>query len=158
MQLEIQHPAFRAQRLAVETAGWLRGPQLLLNGAVIKKMQGRYTVTSDAGAETAIQLKYNYLDPIPKVKMGEEVIELASPFKWYEYAWMGGIPIVLLVSGGAIGGLCGGVAATACGRIFRNDYSPLAKYGLSALVMLGTVIAFIILATVFWLLVGVPHK
>jgi hypothetical protein len=157
MQLEVQHPEFKSQRLTVETAGTFRGPKLLLNGTVVKKQKGRYTVTADSGAETSIQLKYNYLDPIPKIKIGENVTELASPLTWYEHTWIA-LPIALIVTGGAIGGLCGGVAANVSGRIFRSDRSLLAKYGLSALAMLSAVIAFIVLVTVFRLLVGVQSK
>jgi hypothetical protein len=157
MQLEVQHSAFKQQRLAVETAGWFRGPRLLLNGNVIPKQKGCYTVKADSGAETTIRLKYNYLDPIPKVKTGEEIAELASPLKWYEYVWIG-IPIVLVFSGGAIGGLVGAMGAHASGRVFRSDRGSFAKYGLSALITLGALIAFVVLVTVFQLLVGDPHK
>lgn len=157
MQLEVHNPAFKAQRLTVEAAGVFHGPRLLLNGTVVKKQKGRYTVTTDSGVETTIQLKYIYLDPIPKIKIGEETFEIASSLKWYEYVWIG-IPIVLMFSGGAIGGLCGGVAAYASGRLFRSDRSSLAKYGLSALITMGAVVAFVVLGTVFQLLVGTTHN
>jgi len=157
MQLEVQHPEFKSQRLAVETAGTFRGPKLLLNGTIVKKQKGRYTVTADSGAETTIQLKYNYLDPIPKIKIGEEVVELASALKWYEYVWIG-IPIVLVFSGGAIGGLAGALGANASGRVFRSNRSSLAKYGLSALITLGALVAYVVLVTVFRPLIGAPHK
>jgi hypothetical protein len=157
MQIEVQHPSFKTQRLTVETASWFRGPRLLVNGAVVQKKKGRYTVTSDPGAEISIQLKYNYLDPIPKIKIGDEVVELASPLKWYEYVWIG-IPIVLVFSGGVIGGLVGAVAANASGNVFRSDRSGAAKYGLSALITFGAILAFVVLATVFQLLIGAPQK
>ena len=157
MQIEVQHPSFKTQRLTVETASWFRGPRLLVNGAVEQKKKGRYTVTSDSGAEISIQLKYNFLDPIPKIKIGDEIVELASPLKWYEYVWIG-IPIVLVFSGGAIGGLVGVVAAIASGKIFRGNNGSAAKYGLSALITLGSFIAFVVLATVFQLLVDALRK
>lgn len=102
-------------------------------------------------------MKYNYLDPIPKVKVGDETVELASPLKWYEYVWIG-IPIVLVFSGGAIGGLVGAMGATASGRVFRSGRGSFAKYGLSAAISLGAFVAFVILATMFQSLVGTPHK
>lgn len=156
MQLEVQHHAFKEQRLAVETAGWFRGPRLFLNGAVVPKQKRRYTVTADSGTAVTIQLKYNYLDPIPKVKIGEEMAELASPLKWYEYVWIG-IPIVLVFAGGAIGGLVGALSANASGRIFRSDRSSLAKYGLSGVITLGAFVVFLVLAAVFQVLVDAPH-
>ncbi|CCE25778.1 hypothetical protein [Methylotuvimicrobium alcaliphilum] len=151
MQIEIQHSAFKAQRLSVEVAGAFHGPRLFLNGTMVKKQKRRYTVTTDAGTEITVQLKYNYLDPIPKVKIGEEVVNIASPLKWYEYTWIG-IPFILIVTGGAIGGLCGGVAANASGRLFRSDRSSPSKYGFSALITLGAAIAYFSLTTIFYLL------
>jgi hypothetical protein len=148
MQIEVQHPEFKSQRITVEPAANFNGPKLLLNGTVIKKQKGRYIVTSDSGVETAIQLKYNYLDPIPRIKINDEVTEIASPLRWYEYFWIS-IPFVLVVTGGAIGGLCGALAANANGRIFRSDRTLFAKYGLSALITIGAVIAFMVLVTLF---------
>jgi hypothetical protein len=146
MRLEITHPAFRTQRLAVETAGWFTGPELLVNGSVAEKRKGRYTVASDSGTETAVELKYNFFDPVPKAKIGGESIELAPPLKWYEYAWIG-IPVLLIFMGGAIGGFVGALGAVASGRVFRGSYSTAAKYGLSALIALGALVAFVVLAT-----------
>src|SRR5712691_1327920 len=117
MQLEVAHPAFKMQRLAVETAGWFRGPRLLINGALAEKRKGRYSVTSDSGVPTSIELKYNYLDPIPKVKIGDELVELARSLTWYEYLWIG-IPIILIFTGGAIGGFVGALAVYTSARVF----------------------------------------
>ncbi|MSP40940.1 MAG: hypothetical protein EXR70_20825 [Deltaproteobacteria bacterium] len=156
MQLEVQHAGFTAQRLAVETAEWFRGPRLLVNGSVAAKKKGCYTVKTDSGADLAIWLKYNFLDPIPKVKIGDESMELASPLKWHEYVWIG-IPIALVFVGGAIGGLAGGLGAHANGRLFRSDRGPIAKYGLSALISLAAGIVYVALATTFQLLVGGVH-
>lgn len=40
MKIEVEHPAFKTKRLAVETTGLFQSPQLLVNGSVIKKKQG----------------------------------------------------------------------------------------------------------------------
>ena len=106
MQIEVLHPEFKSQRITVEPAANFSGQKLLLNGVVVKKQKGRYVVTSDSGAETTIQLKYHYLDPIPKIKINDEVTEIASPLRWYEYFWI--IPFVLVVTAEAICGFCGG--------------------------------------------------
>ena len=151
MRIEITHPAFRTQRLAVETAGWLSGPQLLLNGSAVKKNKGRFTVVSDSGQETSVELKYNLLDPVPKVKVADETLEVAPSFQWYEYAWIG-VPVLLIAIGGAIGGFVGALGALANGRVFRGTRSTGAKYAIAGLVTLGAVVAYVVLATVFHLL------
>ena len=153
MNIEVAHPQFRNQKLAVRTAGWLAGPKLLVNGAAAKKHKGRFSVRSDTGQDATIELKYNYLDPIPKIKIDGNPIEIAPPLHWYEYACIG-IPLLLVFVGGAIGGFVGALGALASGRVFRGDYSAAAKYGLSALIALGAFIAFVVLATAFRLLVG----
>jgi hypothetical protein len=156
MQIEVAHAQFRTQKLAVEPAGWFAGPKLLVNGAAAEKQKGRFTVRSDAGQDTTIELKYNFLDPIPKVKVAGDSIELAPPLHWYEYAWIG-IPVLLIFVGGAIGGFVGALGAVASGRVFRSGRSAPAKYGLSALITLGAFIAYAVLATAFQLLVGTPR-
>ena len=154
MQLEITHPAFKTQRLAVQTAGWVAGPNLLVNGSPATKRKGRYTVVSDSGANIEVKLKYNYFDPVPKVQIGEEVHEVLPPLRWYEYAWIG-IPIVLL-AGGAIGGFVGALGVLANGRIFRGDYGSGAKFAFSALVTVGAFVAYVVLAALFRLLFKGP--
>ena len=155
MRLELAHPAFKRQRLAVETAGWFTGPKLLLNGSIAGKRKGVYTVASDAGNGVPIKLKYNFLDPIPRVTIGDESAELAPSLKWYEYVWIG-IPVLLVFVGGAIGGFAGALGACANGRVFRSSYSAPAKYGLSALITAGAFVAYVILATAFQILMGAP--
>jgi hypothetical protein len=66
MRIEIKNPAFKSHRLSVETASFLTGPKLLLNGVVLKRKGGRYLVASDSGQELSIKVMYNFLDPIPR--------------------------------------------------------------------------------------------
>jgi hypothetical protein len=157
MRLELTHPAFKTRRLAIETAGWFTGPKLVVNGSVAEKRKGTYLVASDTGTEIPIKLKYNFVDPIPKVTVGGESIELAPPLKWYEYAWAG-IPVLLIFVGGAIGGFVGALGACASGRIFRGNHSAIAKYGISAVITVGALIAYVVLAAIFQLLVGTPQQ
>src|SRR5258706_2827020 len=157
MRVDVTHPSFQPQRLAIETAGWFSAPKLLVNGSATIKQKGRFSVKSDSGQETEIQLKYNLLDPVPKIKIAGETLEVVPSLHWYEYAWIG-IPVLLIFSGGAIGGFVGALGAVASGRVFRGDYSTPAKYGLSALITVGAVVAFVVLATAFQLLVGAPQR
>lgn len=62
------------------------------------------------------------------------------------------MPLLLFFAGGAIGALVGMVAANANSVIFRSGRSGLARYGLTALVTLGAVVAFVVLATLLRLL------
>jgi hypothetical protein len=153
MRIEIRHPAFKRQNLTVQTASVFSGPKVLLNGVVVKKEKGRYPVTADSGDKKLIQLKYNLIDPVPGIKVDGESVNLVEPLQWYEYAWSG-LPILLVFTGGALGGLVGGVATMANGRLFRSDRGPMAKYGMSGMITLLAVAVFIMLAIALQLAIG----
>jgi hypothetical protein len=157
MRIEVHHPAFKRQHLSVETASSVfSGPKLLLNGAVVKKKKGRYPVTSDSGAEKLVQMRYNLVDPVPTLKIDEQTVNLLEPLQWYEYAWSG-LPILLIFAGGALGGLVGGAATIANGRIFRSNRGQLAKYGLAGMTTMSAVVLFFVLAIALRAAIG-SHK
>src|SRR5688500_2858002 len=131
MQLPVQNPEFSAQRLMVEPARLSSGPSLFLNGVKLKGRRRAYLMRCDSGLELLVKMKYNYLDPFPKLTIRDEIVLLASPLKWYEYLCIG-IPFTLVFIGGAIGGLCGGVGAAGNGRIFRSERNLFVKIGLSS--------------------------
>jgi hypothetical protein len=145
MRIEVQHSAFKRRHLSVETASVFRTPKLLLNDAVVKKDRGRYSVKSDSGAEKLVQMKYNLIDPVPTLKIDGQAINLVEPLKWYEYAWSG-LPILLVFAGGALGGLVGGAATMANGRLFRSERGSIAKYGLAGLITASSAVIFYMLA------------
>ena len=153
MRIAINRPAFKSQRLSVETASFLAGPKLLLNGIVVKRKARGYLVTSDTGQELAVKVIYNFLDPIPKVKIGEETIELAKPLKWYEYAWIG-IPMLLVFAGGALGGFVGAGSTVVNGRIFRSDRGAFSKYALAAVTTVAGAAVFFVIAVATQLALG----
>ncbi len=153
MRIEIDHPAFKRQLLAVETASVFSGPKLLMNGVVIKKEKGSYPVVSDVGDNKLIQIRYNLVDPVPRIKVDGQTFNLREPLQWYEYAWSG-LPILLVFSGGALGGLVGGVATMANGRLFRSERGALAKYGLAGLITVSAVAVFFVLAIALQLAIG----
>jgi hypothetical protein len=154
MRIEVHHPAFKRQQLSVETASSVFAtPKLTLNGAVVKKQKGRYPVTSDTGAEKLIQLRYNLIDPVPTLKVDGEAVNLLEPLQWYEYAWSG-LPILLVFTGGALGGLVGGAATMANGRLFRSEWGSIAKYGLAGLITASAVAVFFVLAVALRMAIG----
>jgi Zn-dependent protease len=156
MRIEIKHPAFKSQRLSVETASILAGPKLLLNGVVVKRKGRSYLVRSDTGQELAIKVMYNFLDPVPKMKIGEEMIELAKPLQWFEYAWIG-VPMLLVFAGGALGGFVGAGSTVVNGRIFRSDRSAVSKYALAAVTTVAGTAVFFLVAIAIQIAIG-PKK
>ncbi len=77
-------------------------------------------------------------------------------FTWVEYLWMC-LPIAFVLTGGALGLLVGVTAVYSSARIFRGRCSTISKYGLSALVSVAAVLAFLVLVGIAEVLVaGVP--
>jgi len=105
---------------------------------------------SDSGEEVLVQMKYNLVDPIPTLKIGGATLHLATPLRWYEYGW-GGLPLLLVFSGGALGGLVGAVATVTNGRIFRSERSMGAKFGLAGVVTVCAVVSFAVLVVMLQL-------
>ena len=156
MEIPIKDERFEGQELVVKTAGFFKGPHLLLNGNPLKGKRGRYSVRNKADNEISVTLKYNWFDPIPKVKIEDKEIELARPIKWYEYIWMG-LPIILVFLGGVLGAGIGIFATWSSARIFRSDRGICSKYILSAIISIIAVIVFFILAGFLQVLIkGVP--
>ena len=87
-----------------------------------------------------------------KAIAGENKVRL----KWYEWLWAL-LPLALL-TGGAIGGACGGVAASFNVKLFKEDRSIGRKYFFTGLVTFGAVLGYIILATIFLTLADGPIK
>lgn len=67
--------------------------------------------------------------------------------KWYEHLACGW-PLVLVGIGGAIGGLCGGVAYGLSVKVFTKDISDTKKYAYSLLISLGAFIAYLLIVTI----------
>jgi hypothetical protein len=153
MRIEVNHPAFRSQHLSVETASSVfASPKLFLNGVVVKRQKRRYSVKADSGTEMLIQMKSNLVDPVPTLVIDEDEVRLVESLQWYEYAWSG-LPILLVFAGGALGGLLGGVATIANGRIFRSDRGAWARYGLTGLISVSAAVVFFVLAVILQLLI-----
>ena len=152
MDIPIKHKAFANRGLALRMAGVFKGPQLILDGRKVKGKRLRFSVRDNSGVPCEIRLRSNYIDPIPKVQIGDQTLELASPLAWYEYVWMS-IPIVLVFSGGVIGAMFGIAGVYSSARIFRSDHGTGAKYVLSALFSIGAVGGYLAAAVALRLLV-----
>jgi hypothetical protein len=157
MDIPIEHQAFAGRGLALRTAGFFRGPRLLIDGAEEKGKRLKFSLRDNSGNHVEVRLKSNGLDPIPKVQIAGQTIELARPLAWYEYVWMG-LPIVLVFSGGGLGALFGLLAIYSSARVFRGDRSTPAKFGLSGAISLGATLAFFACVLLLHLLLGQPSE
>jgi len=153
MDIQVSHARFQKQKLAVRTAGWFSGTKVLLNGVPLKRVKGTYPALADDGTQVPVRLSGAFGDPIPKLRVGEEVVQLAKPLAWYEYAWAA-LPMLLLFVGGVLGAVMGLFGSYSNFRIFRSSRGGAAKYALSGLSSIITVVVFLALVIAFRLLLG----
>lgn len=155
MKIVVEHPAYNTELLEVETAGFLSSPQLLVNGSVVKKNKGKYSISSDSGEEILIELRYNFLDPVPRVKIGNDLIKLARSFVWYEYLWFAFL-FLSMVNIYPVGGLAAAIGAVMSARVFRGNYSNPKKLGFIALIFVGAIFSIVVVKVLFQSLTGRP--
>lgn len=151
MQYPLTVPGFENRQLVVESSGIWSGAKLLIDGEPAPKgpKRGQFVLHRFDGSEAIAQFRgTNFLDPIPQVVIDGKPFSATEPLKWYQWLWCG-LPFVLAIIGGALGGLFGGIACAINGRVFRYNLNGLAKYLLTGLVSLGAVVAFLISATLF---------
>jgi hypothetical protein len=77
----------------------------------------------------------------------------ASPLRWYEHLWTGW-PIVLAISGGLIGGACGGAAWAINRKIFGQIREPMTRYVATGLVSAGSVVCYLAIASAVVITLG----
>jgi hypothetical protein len=157
MEIPVPHAAFTRQRLSLQPAGFVTSAKILIDGIPVKRLKGKYPLIDDAGQPVLAELKINLLDPIPQLKLGNEVLTLAPKMQWYEYAWTG-LPIILLFVGGGLGALIGISAAYANTRIFRSNRSTGTRFALTGLLSIAATAIFFVLATVIHIAInGMPQ-
>jgi len=152
MDIEIKHPRFEGRGLKLQTAGFFTGPRLWIDGAFIKGKRGNYEVRDNTGAPVAIRLAPRFLDPIPRLDIAGDRVELARPLAWYEYVWMG-LPIALVFTGGGLGAAIGFGAVYSSARVFRSELSTPVKYLLTGLISMGATLVFFVLAVLIQILI-----
>ena len=157
MEIPISHEKLQGQRISLRTAGLFSGAKILSNGNPIKGKGNKYILRDSQGAEVIVIIKNSLLDPIPKIEIDKDEIQLARPLTWYEYTWMG-LPIILVFAGGALGAIIGFTAAYSSSRIFRSERSTAKKYLVTGAISFAAVILFLGLAVAIDLLIhGVPE-
>jgi hypothetical protein len=137
---------FEGRGLRYRIRGALRPGQLILDDKPLKRQRRKYIARDNTGREVVLQLKPRLVDPVPTLRVDGKQLQLVAPLKWYEYLWAG-LPLLLTVVGGAIGGGLGGAAAYQNVRLFRTDQRASRKYLDAAAISVAAVIAYLVLAS-----------
>lgn len=144
MEFPIEHEAFIGDRLAVRSGSMWKGPRLLERGRELRGRFGKYQIKDSEGRDRLVRLHYNPLDAVPGVSIDGVKLPKSDQLRWFEYAWIG-LPLLLIMVGGAIGGASGFAAGHINGKIFRSSRAPWLRYALTGLVSLGSVVGWVVL-------------
>ncbi len=149
MQHYINAEGFEGRQLVVESAGFFAGPRLMLDGQPASKgpKRGQLLIRRNDGIDVIAQLRSVFIDPIPQLTVDGKTIRIAAPLPWHVWLW-GGLPILLLFLGGALGGGLGVAAMMINGRVFRTDMHGALKFAITGAISLVTVLVFFTLAIV----------
>ncbi|MCR9095914.1 MAG: hypothetical protein NXI30_16960 [bacterium] len=149
MRFPVAHEDFEGRNLEVRIEGFF-GSAKLYDGTAQVSGRGKFVLRDNHGEEREIKFKVNWIDPIPTVVIDGTEIRVARALEWYEYVWMG-LPVMLVVSGGALGALIGLSAAYSSARIFRSDRPVVSRYALSAVASAIALVVFAVCAVAFQL-------
>ena len=145
MEYPVHIDGFEGRQLSVTSGGILAGARLFVDGQPAPKgpKRGQLLLRRNDGTEVVARLRGGFVDPIPEIIIDGKTVAVAEPLRWYQWGWAG-LPLVLLILGGALGA----IGAFINGRIFRSALPGIAKYVVTAMVFAGSVILFLLLASI----------
>lgn len=133
-----------SQILSVQTGTWGDNAVLLVSGKPVPPAEsGAFVVpATEDGKTITVRLKTGFLDTVPVAYVNDRAIRLLPPLALWDYLLLG-LPLGLLLVGGALGGIIGAVCAYGNVALFRGlqagQKPPLLRYALPLLVTLGAV-------------------
>lgn len=140
-------PGFEGREVSVEIGSAFGKPKLFVDGlpAPPGDKKGHYALRRADGQIVPASFKGGFPDPIPMLEVGGHKIRLAEPLSTPQWIWAG-FPLILILLGGAIGGLLGGLATVLNVQVMRSSWPVAARWAACAGL---TFVAFAL-----WLVVG----
>lgn len=148
MQFTFALPGDESPQLELQIPFWGR-PRLHADGQEIEPLPERgrpFAIRLRDGTTCKLFVKGIGFDYLPKVIADGNEILLGRRLGWWEYG-LGGLPILLVVAGGALGGLCGALAALVNFRILRLDQPLLVRAAAILSVTAVAILVYLILAS-----------
>ncbi|WP_111310071.1 hypothetical protein [Confluentibacter sediminis] len=134
----------------IETSIFTGKSKLLKNNIQVEQSteKGRpFLIPNETGELIKAFPKQSFPDTVPALEINGVKNQIVAKLQWFQYV-LGGLPILLLFVGGAIGGAIGAVAAVTNFNIFRQEGSETLKYLKVAGVILATYTLYFVLATI----------
>lgn len=134
MRYKIDLDGFEGRKVEVEKSGF-KPPRLLIDDIPVEMIGKREMILTNNNGDNCVASWTNKpfsADPIPKLKVGDEEIQVVEPLKWYTKVWC--LLPVLLLYYGAVGGACGGAAISINYVICRLQINKFLKFLLTLIV------------------------
>jgi hypothetical protein len=151
MKFKVDVEGFEGQDLEVDYSFWT-GTKLFVNGQQAPKgeKRGEFTLSKNDGSMVVGKWKAVFLFgfDVPQLVVGDRVIDVVEPLKWYQWLWSGWMVIFIFI-GGALGAVSAVLAFGVNTRIFRSTMNEALKYVLTAGVSLFAVGFYFVLALPF---------
>lgn len=130
--------------IGIDISPWTGKQNVLVNGhpakqsAQGKRRKPEFLIPDSSGTEKTLELKTSLFGDLTAFWGGEK-IQVTPPLKWYQYIF-GGLPIILIFAGGAIGGIFGVLGSLSNYSVLRSKLNVamkiLAVIGISAISLL----------------------
>lgn len=157
MKQTVTHSSLQENSLQIDLGGYFGNTKYFFDGQPVKPHRNVLKVKDKNGGPLEIKIKPGMPDLFPQLVIQGETVKLVESLRWYEYAWIL-LPLGLVSIGGALGGGLGMFAMLVNARIFRSQKGAIARYALTGLMTLVTVIFFVIAATFIQGLIGSPGQ
>jgi hypothetical protein len=140
----------------LEKSFWLGRTRLFYRGREVARSTEKgkpFLVQLPEGGVARVAVRLNGLDYLPKVEIDGRPLELDRPLSTLEYV-LGGLPLILVFAGGAIGGFAGAVGTVFNYRLMRTDADLAVKSAGVVGITLASLMAYLVLVVMFRAAIG----
>lgn len=148
MEYKIDHPTLDEEELVLKVS-WLFGnPELHHNGSrLLEKSSGTniYSVKKKDESVVTLALEPKTLDPFPRLEVEGKQHPIGRKLIAIDFVIIA-LPMLLILVGGAVGGILGFLGTSINARIMRMPKSALERYGLCIASFLAAAVTWYIIA------------
>jgi hypothetical protein len=133
LDFPIEPIGFEKRNLMIRPSYWIAA-KVFLDGKqltpITKKIFSRsrdYSAVSNFGKDVTLRVKHRPLDLVPILYIDGHEFHVGRPLTKWEYFWIC-IPLLLMIGGGAIGGLLGGAATYSNSLLIRKLKNTFLRY------------------------------
>ncbi|MDZ7623041.1 MAG: hypothetical protein U5J96_01150 [Ignavibacteriaceae bacterium] len=132
LDYQVEPPGFEDRGMHIRLSYW-RAPKLFIDNKEIKPVKKnifyrnrKFLALSNFGNTVSIKLIHRPLDLIPKLQIERQKFEIGRPLNKWEYVWIC-LPLILVLIGGAIGGILGSIAVYSNSILIRKPRNVFLK-------------------------------